>query len=408
VAWLHRLEREHDNLRAALRWFQEQGDAHAALRLCVALVPFWDGRGHLSEGRRWLRAALAAPQTRTAPVALRTRALLGAGALAEWQGDLDAAEPLLEQCLALARTHDDHQGVAWTTAWLGILAVSRGDVAGGVPHFEESLRLFRDLDDRPGRAFALLDLGIAVAYQGDATRACLLLEESLQLFRALGDTRYVAIANTMLGYTVTHLGDAARAAAFIAEGLAGHWEVGDRTYLTYALVVMAGVLNRRKEPARAVRLLGAAEMLRDTLGGPLASSTLTQHARLAAALRRQLDEAEFEPAWATGRAMSLREAVAEALTAARLPAPAHLRGAAGQAESHPEPLTRREREVARLLAHGHTDRQIADALTIARSTVGTHVHHLLAKLGFHSRWQVAEWAVAHGLLEAHAGSPSAL
>jgi predicted ATPase/DNA-binding CsgD family transcriptional regulator/transcriptional regulator with XRE-family HTH domain len=390
VAWLRRLDREHDNLRAALRWALEHGDPDAALRLSVALVPFWDGRGHLGEGRRWLHAALDAPQASTASAALRTRALLGAGALAEWQGDLDAAEPLLDQCLTLARAQDDRPSVAWSIAWLGVMHVSRGDVARAVPLFEESLELFRSLHDEPGIAFVLLDLGIAVAYQGDTARACLLLEESLQLFRALGDTRYVAIANTMLGYTVSFLGDAARAAALCAEGLRGHWEVGDRTYLAYSLVVIAGVLNRLRQPVRAVRLLGAAEALSEAVVGPLASSTFAHRERLVAALRRRLDETEFEPAWAAGRGMTLDEAVAEALTDAPLAPPPTPPSRPDQPRNLLEPLTAREREVARLVAQGYTDRQIAEALTVALSTVGTHVHHVLAKLGVRSRRQVSD------------------
>jgi non-specific serine/threonine protein kinase len=401
VGWMRRLDREHDNLRAALRWNLEHGDPNAALRLAVALVPYWDGRGHLSEGRRWLHAALDAPQASTASVALRTRAMLGAGALAAWQGDSDVAEPLLEECRTLARARDDRLSVAWSIAWLGVAQYSRGDFTHAVGLFEESLLLFEALRDQPGAAFALLNVGVGVAIQGDASRAVAPLEESLAIFRALGDTRYVAIAQTMLGSNVTYLGDATGAARLVAEGLAGQWAVGDRTYLAYGLVVLAGVLNRLDQPVRAVRLLGAAEALREALGGLRAFGMLTRHDRLVAVLRRKLNEAEFEPAWAAGRAMTLEAAVAEALDDAPSAAPSPQPDRAGQQPDLAEPLTRREREVARLVAQGYTDRQIAEALTIAPSTVGTHVHHVLAKLGVNSRWQVADRMLGAGPRVAH-------
>jgi non-specific serine/threonine protein kinase len=321
---------------------------------------------------------------------LRTQALLGAGALAAWQGDVDVAESLLDECQSLARSQHDHRSVAWSAAWLGVARAGAGQVAHAIPLFEESLTQFRALQDLPGTAFALLNLGVDIAIQGDAARTVPLFEDCLALFRTLGDTRYVAIAQSMLGSSLTALGDVTRAAGLVAEGMAGHWEVGDRTSLVYGLVVMAAVLSRLNQPVRAVRLLGAAEALHEALGGFRAFATLTRHERLVAALRRRLPDAEFAPAWAAGRTMTFESAVAEALIDAPAASPSSRPRQADRRRELPDPLTPREREVARLVAHGYTDRQIAETLTIGLSTVGTHVHHVLAKLGVHSRWQVAE------------------
>ncbi len=403
VAWLRRLEWEHGNLRAALHWTIEGGETEKGLRLAVALVQFWEGHGHLGEGRRWLRIALDAAPARTTPAAPRAWALLGAGALAEWQDDLDAGESLLEECLALARAEDDRACVAWSTAWLGILHSSRGERARGAALLDESLRLFRDLKDQPGLAFAYLNLGNSAIYAGDAARAAPLLNESLSLFRALGDTRYVAIANTMLGLSLTFLGNAAEAAVPLAEGVRGHWEAGDRTYLAYAMMVKAGVCLRLKQPARATRLLGAAGALREVLGGSLAPSTLALHERLVAALHSQLSPAEFDAAWAAGRALTLEQAVAEAVAGAEtlqpLPPPVTMHPPMGVHE----PLTPREVAVAELLAQGCTDRQIAATLAISVRTVNSHVQHLLGKLGVRSRWQIAERVPADGLPDGDRG-----
>jgi non-specific serine/threonine protein kinase len=287
--------------------------------------------------------------------------------------------------------------------WLGVAQISRGDFTGGVLLIEEGLRQFRTLQDQPGTAFALLNLGVVAAIQGEAGQAAPLFEESLALFRALGDTRYVAIAQTLLGSSLTDLGDATRAAGLVADGLRSHWTAGDRTYLAYTFVVLAGVLNRLDQPVRAVRLLGAAEALRETLGGLRAFATLSRHDRLVASLRRRVGEADFEPAWAAGRGTTLNEIVVESLTATQIAATPTRSNRADQRRDQPEPLTRREREVARLVAQGYTDRQIAEALTIAPSTVGTHVHHVLAKLGVHSRWQVTDRLLDAGSLATHLG-----
>jgi predicted ATPase/DNA-binding CsgD family transcriptional regulator/transcriptional regulator with XRE-family HTH domain len=395
VAWLRRLEREHDNLRSALRWTIACGDVECGFRLATALVFFWEGRGHLSEGRRWLDAVLSAAGAGTAPAALRARALLGAGLMAEWLGDKQASESLCTECLTLARAFDDQPCVAWALAWLGMVRMSRGDFARTSTLLEESLQLFQELHDQRGMAYALLNLGTMHVYQGDAAQAQPPLEESLERFQALGDIRYIAIAHTMLGTVFLYLRDPVRAAALAAVGLAGHREVGDRIYLTYPFLVIAAALQRLKQPGQAVRLLGAAEPLRESVGEPLGPLTQAMHDQLVARLRTQLDEARFEDAWAMGRALTLEQAVAAAL-AAGTPAPAPPPPAAANLPDRlHDPLTRREQEVARLLAQGYTDRQIAVALSISVRTVSSHVQHLLAKLDVRSRWQIADQVTAH-------------
>jgi non-specific serine/threonine protein kinase len=395
VAWLGRLEREHDNLRAALRWSLERGDVERGFRLATALVFFWEGRGHLSEGRRWLDAVLSAPGARMAPAALRARVLLGAGLLADWLGDPNAAGSLCAESLAVAREHDDQPCVARALAWLGVVQMSRGDFAGAATFLEESLHLCQQLNDRHGLAFALLTLGTMFVYQGDATRARPQLEESLRLFLDLGDIRYIAIARTMLGLVFLFLRDPAQAVVFAADGLAGLWDVGDHTYLNYPFLVIAGALPWLKQPEQAVRLLGAAEMVRESVGGPLGTATKAMHDQLVVRLRTQLDEAAFTATWAAGRALTLEQAVSAALSAGEPASAPPVPATPGLPDGPHEALTRREQDVARLLARGYTDRQIADALTISVRTVNSHVQHLLGKLGLRSRWQIADWVASH-------------
>src|SRR5438046_3196311 len=95
IQWLDRLEVERDNLRAALGWITEHGEVDAGLRLAVDLTPYWEARGYLSEGRRWLETVLAAPRAGGNSTAMYMRALMAAGLLAQWQADFERAEPLL-------------------------------------------------------------------------------------------------------------------------------------------------------------------------------------------------------------------------------------------------------------------------------------------------------------------------
>ena len=107
IAWMDRLEAEHDNMRAALSWWMEAGEAESALRMAGALVWFWTVRGHFSEGRRWSEEALVKVEE-VSPA--RAKALQGSGFMAFKEGDYDKARQSLEQSLALYRQQGDMKG----------------------------------------------------------------------------------------------------------------------------------------------------------------------------------------------------------------------------------------------------------------------------------------------------------
>ena len=193
VAWLDRLEIEHDNLRAALRWATGHGEVEIALPR-AALSRFWQVHAHLTEGLKWLESALA--WTSDASITTRARALDAAGHLARDRADYDRAWMFYEESLGLRRELDDRRGTAPTLNNLGS-AQLRGDYDRAVALLEESLALFRALGDERGVALSLLTLRHAV--QGDLARATAHYEESLALFRALGDTRGIAASLSSLG-----------------------------------------------------------------------------------------------------------------------------------------------------------------------------------------------------------------
>ncbi|HET8628208.1 MAG TPA: BTAD domain-containing putative transcriptional regulator, partial [Thermomicrobiales bacterium] len=217
--WLARLAREQDNLRAALGWALDAGEATPALRLAAALWRFWAMHGDLEEGRRALAAALAAACEGADGVA-RGEALFGAGVLALQQADYAAARDHLAARLPLARDAGDVGATAATLTQLGHIAYRQGRYAPAREVYAESLALWRGLGDRRGAALALNGLGNVALAQGECTEAAARYAESLALFRRRGDWDQVGITLCWLGRTRAEAGDAAAARACYVESLA--------------------------------------------------------------------------------------------------------------------------------------------------------------------------------------------
>lgn len=392
VAWLQRLAREQDNLRAAVRWAHDRDDVVTIARLAVALTPFWEVTGGMSEGRRWLDIVLVASPAQPMTAALRVQAQLAAGRLALWQADLIAATARFEEALALARELAQQQAIAESLTWLGTVRRRQSAVADAARMLDQSLPLHEAVGDQPGAAFALFIRGMVASDEGDWPRAIGLIEESLERFGTIGDVRFIGIAGTLLGAILVARGEVVRAAGLLREGLTRLRAVGDRAFMLSGLLTLAQIEAQLGRPAQAARLLGAAEKQRSTLGAALPPVNQVTLESTLALIRPQLGEAELSAAEEDGRRMTLDEAIAEAMHLGK-PQPRRAATAAGLVE----PLTRREREVARLLAQGATDREIAATLGIAVGTAGVHVHNILGKLRLNSRWQVAEWAIANGI-----------
>ncbi len=235
---LDRLEREHDNLRAALQWAGEERDGDKFLRLCSALVTFWLVRGHWMEGQHWTEQAL----TRTLATAvtpdqqrLRANALHAAAQLAENRGHPDATRALYDESLQLRRELNDQEGIAESLCGLGRVASNQGDYARARAHFEASIDLFRTIDHRAGLAAALNSLGyVAYIQQGDA-EARKLCEESLALRRTLGDQRGIAATLNSLGYLAVMRADYDAARRLYEESLALRRTIGDRNGISRSL-----------------------------------------------------------------------------------------------------------------------------------------------------------------------------
>jgi tetratricopeptide (TPR) repeat protein len=260
--WLADLEAEHDNLRAALRWSTTQEpDPDMEVRLAGALWPFWEIRGYVSEGRRWLEHALA--QSSTAPAA-RAKACTGAGTMAFHQGDYERATVFHEDALALYRHLGDQRGIAFALNNVGAQIVSQGDYERAVPVVEESLALYREMGDTKGIVYPLSILGTVALYHGDYERAAGLHEEALSLSRVAGDRRSVALALGNLGYVACQQGDYGRAARLLKESLPLWEQLGDKRGLANALTNLGTVACEQGDYGQAAALYKESLALRGT------------------------------------------------------------------------------------------------------------------------------------------------
>ena len=250
VVWLERLEREHDNLRAALHWAVVGGRAEMALRLGIALERFWVVRGHRNEGLAFLERALV--ESAEVATDLRAKALLAAARLAFNQSNYDQGEVLAQESLALFRQLGDRRGIALSLDRLGMAAWRRGDFRAARVLMEEDLALFKEVDDRDRVAWSLFTLGLLNNKQGDYTRACTLFEESLTLFRELGNKRGIAASLTQLAGTLfVSQGNQAMIYPLLEEGLSLDREVGDKEGMAVASLLLGWVALKQGDIATA-------------------------------------------------------------------------------------------------------------------------------------------------------------
>jgi predicted ATPase/transcriptional regulator with XRE-family HTH domain len=317
-----RLEREHDNLRAALSWAVQNLEAETGARLAIALWWFWIERSYLSDGRRWMEALLALDgaggQRGEAPHALpaRTKAYLlqVAGILAMAQGDHDHAVALHEEGLSVYREMGHKKGVSASLRELGFVAYEQGDYERAVRLHEESLTLAREFATTFGIAWSLRALADAVRGQGDLRRARMLLEESLALSRGKEHAWGIARTLASLGSVACEAGEYARALRLYEESL----ELGRRMGLNHTILLclegLARVAVAQGRMERAARLCGTTAALREDMGWPLPPVKRDEHERTVAAAREALGEEAFAAAWVRGHTLPLEEAITDTLS----------------------------------------------------------------------------------------------
>jgi non-specific serine/threonine protein kinase len=312
--WWRRLEAERPNMRAALAWFEEVGDAERGQRLAGALWPFCWFRGHLREGQDWLDRALAIPGPAAGPA--RAWAMVGQAGLAWNRGDFDAAWILAERARTAAIDAGFPRGAAVAQLLLAATAWMHDDLDRALDLGAEAVARLRAAGDAGWLAVFLVDMGTMTQLHGDEERGRAWSAEGLALNRALGNRWIVANHLSDLGLVAHSRGDLVEAVRRYAESVRLFRDVGDTWFIAGPLAGFAGIAAAQDRAETAARLLGAAAALHEASG---AAAWTTEHSRdeqTAAAAQAALSAEGFARALEAGRALTLHAAVEEALAIA--------------------------------------------------------------------------------------------
>src|SRR5215211_2853536 len=289
-AWLARLETEHDNLRAALTWWYEVGDARHGLRVATALLRFWDTRDHMAEGQPRLMAFLALPGDAVSLEA-RARALDAASELASWQGRHEIATQLATEALIIQRELANPVGIAHTLWLLGVNALAVGDIERARSHIDEGMTVAHAAEDRAVKALHLRLSGMLQRVCGEPERAIPFFDASIALWRELGARDELCNDLGERALAAWHLGDRARARELWAEELPLAYEIGEAWQVAMYLEGQAELALSEDRPDLAARLLGAADAWRFKHEAPVIGYYPSVRHAFATARERLGDEA---------------------------------------------------------------------------------------------------------------------
>ena len=312
-AAIERIGRDHDNFRAALSWAIETGEPEAGLRLVFALWRFWHQRAHLREGREWADRVLALPAAGSRTWA-RARGITGAAGLAYWQNDYAAAEKWYVEAESIFRELGEKRGLADALYNVGSMSAIAGRMEEAIAKMTESAELARQAGDDGLAARSLAAIGYGAFMQDDLETARSVLDEGLELAERTGDQFQAGGAHHTVAQVARLQGRHQDAAKHYRAAIRILHELGDQASLTEPLQGLAAIDVATGNPERGVRLLAASNAVRERLGGGPPPEWLRLGDPLGDA-RQALSEAAYQQAWDTGMAMSIDEAVGDAVEA---------------------------------------------------------------------------------------------
>ncbi|MGY2011789.1 LuxR C-terminal-related transcriptional regulator [Nocardia gipuzkoensis] len=386
VAWFRELNREHANLRAALQCGLA-GAPETALEMAAVLRPFWEHNRFLTEGYRWLTDALAKSGEPSQP---RARALSAAASLAALLSDRGSARRLVDECVTLARKLNAPDILAEAMLDSALLAFNDDDTARALELAETATHLAAECGHHAMEMDSLA-FAFVCALVLDEARSTVLAERLLAVAVARGPHLLGGLAQWSMGLDRWRHGDQDAATEYLARSIE-MFSLFDRcVWLASAFEGLAWTAVARGDFERAARLLGAAEILARSTVRLAHAITGVLGDKMRNEVREALGAKAFQEIFDSGTALSLDEAIDYAL--GRVSSPA--RTAPVVSEAAADVLTRREKDVARLVAAGHSNKRIAADLVISVRTAETHVEHILTKLGFTSRTQIAGWVRDH-------------
>lgn len=383
---------EHDNLRAALTWYESERDGESLLQMTNALSSYWWVCNHHAEGARWLDRSLALGSN--GPPEVYAPVLAAAALFAYYLGDSNRGLELCQRSLDTFGPDGDDADIGYSNYVMAGILIGRGEFSGAIPFLERAMALFHTQSD-PGWDGLLCHLrGVAEFGLGNPAGAVEWIERSLNIQRKLGDQWGTALALDYLGLVSALAGDETRAARSLQESLALWQSFGTTVKFSDWLMRVATLAITSRPASDVARLIGAAEIVRDSLGSVWEMPERTVYETTIATIRTDLGISVWLERHAEGRSLST-EAAAEA----GLNMLDHILGA--RTDSIPSPtdlgLTARELDVLRLIAAGKSDREIADDLFISPRTAQTHVSNLLGKLGVNKRSEAAILAIRNNI-----------
>jgi predicted ATPase/DNA-binding CsgD family transcriptional regulator len=381
VEWLDWMDLEIDNIRSVLQRCAARGDSRRGLELATSVGWYWVTRA-TSEGIRWLDELLAVGDGDTAapPLTYFLR-----GYLSLIQSDPAAATPALARAAAMAREAGQVGVQSLSLSMASIAHRMGGDLASADRALDEAQTITASRANSPAKINLLQARALNALLAGDSDMARSASADGVRLSREAGDLYSLGMMLVNLGLAALIDGDLDEAKPLLTEALGIARQLDDRVAQYCLLDALGCRAAGSGQPQVAARLLGAAETVQVGVGAsvlPYVAQLVEQAKELTrAALGERRFQADFQAGQRLSRDAAIRLALGE-------PAPV---AAAESGGTEPSPLSKREAEVAQLVADGLSNKQIGAQLFISEHTVDSHVRHILNKLGFNSRAQIAAW-----------------
>jgi DNA-binding CsgD family transcriptional regulator len=382
---LQAIHRERDNIWSAMDFCRRQpGQAAAGQEICSALTNYWLSRGPL-RGVRWYLESLlplAEPDT-----AFRARCLTGVALLANALDDAATARAMAQEALAIADRLADPEIAGWAAGSLLFAAFVLAEPDGVADLSRLMIDAGKSTGNRGMIAIAMHYTCLNWLGQGRPGEAIEVGEAAVAICREAGEIFIRGTLLNSLAEARRGRGQLTEAEALAREGITCKHTFEDHRGVATLIETLAWIASDRRDAARAATLLGCSQALRDSIAIPILAPFVARHQACERRTRKLNGDASFDQAFRNGTTMRVEDAVDYALGRTK-PRPGRA------AATSPATLSRRELEIARLVAEGLTNREIASQLYISNRTVETHLTNMLDKLGISSRIQLARWVAS--------------